>query len=273
MGRWSIVTHSEGAFNSWLILGPGPGSVIYSLVAVWHHGRSDCILTPCKPSLWEFSWTYERYLPLSFWFSITPSGNHHLQLWNSMDFISYHIQEHILSFRRPLLSDQVLSQYPSRNAAPDPCVPAAEWCEFCAHVLLGSALASCGQCGGFRSHFGYRSRPSSLSVPQPPSQDCRLPTASWAISMYDKCRVRRQANLVSALPRWSPGLRYHWKIIYRCEERRGKKCQFRMGENDSYFPRPFFFCLKACGSLKLSSRCGENSGDSAELVCFHACFI
>lgn len=40
-----------------------------------------------------------------------------------------------------------------------------------------------------------------LSVPQPPSQDCRLPTVSWAISMYDKCQVCRQANLVSALPR------------------------------------------------------------------------
>lgn len=83
--------------------------------------------------------------------------------------------------------------------------------------------------------------PFSLSVPRPPSQDCRLPTASRAISMYDKCRVCRQANLVSALPRWGPSLRYHWKIIYRCEERRGKKCQFTKGENDSYFSRPLFF--------------------------------
>ncbi len=155
---------------------------------------------------------------------------------------------------------------------PDPCVPAAEWCEFYAHVLPGSALASCGQCGGCRSHFCYRSCPSSLSVPQPPSQDGRLPTASRAISMYDKCRVCRQANLVSALPRWGPGLRYHWKIIYRCEERRGKSVSSGWEKMTPIFP-PFFFFFWPEGSLKLSSRWGANSGDSAELVCFHACFI
>lgn len=108
----------------------------------------------------------------------------------------------------------------------------------------------------------------SFSLPRPPSQPARrLPTARRPISMYDKCRVCRQANLVSALPLWGPGLRYHWKIIYRCEERR-KKCQFGKGENDSYFPAPL-----ACGFLKLSSGRGANGSDSSELACFHVWYI
>lgn len=120
-------------------------------------------------------------------------------------------------------------------------MPAAEWWEFCAHVLPGNALASYGQSGGCCSHFCFHSRPSSLSMPQPPSQDCRLPIASWAISMYDKCQVCRQANLVSALPRWGPGLCYHWKIIYRCEKRIGKMCQSGWEKMTPIFPPLFFF--------------------------------
>lgn len=105
-----------------------------------------------------------------------------------------------------------------------------------------------------------------FSLPRPPSRPAAcLPRRP--ISMYDKCRVCRQANLVSASPLRGPGLRYHRKIIYRCEERR-KKCQFGKGENDSYFPTLF-----ARGFLRLSLGRGANGSDSSELACFHVCYV